>query len=107
MTEAERFGFDVSPDAEDVISTIATTGTGTTSNLGRQRDDDAGCTEYTRAGLVYRRRFDDGTDEHYDEQGRLHRESGPAVSYPDGTQEWYVHGVLDHKHLAVQRKDDF
>ncbi len=29
-----------------------------------------------------------------DEHGKLHREDGPAVIEPDGTQEWYRHGKL-------------
>lgn len=29
-----------------------------------------------------------------DDEGRLHREDGPAVEAADGTQEWWVHGLL-------------
>jgi hypothetical protein len=34
--------------------------------------------------------------EHYQE-GRLHREDGPACIFPDGTQMWYVHGELSRE----------
>lgn len=29
----------------------------------------------------------------YDDNGRLHREDGPAIEYEDG-EEWYIDGVL-------------
>ena len=29
-----------------------------------------------------------------DEHGELHRDDGPAVMWPNGTQEWYQHGQL-------------
>lgn len=32
-------------------------------------------------------------DKHYDGQGRLHRDNGPAVVMKSGYKEWWVHGV--------------
>lgn len=37
---------------------------------------------------------DDGCYAVFDNDGRLHREGGPAVVYPDGMQRWYRHGRL-------------
>ena len=34
----------------------------------------------------------DGSIHYYDEQGRLHREDGPAVEYPNGQRNWYING---------------
>lgn len=34
----------------------------------------------------------DGTQKWY-QDGKLHRDDGPAVIYPDGTQYWYQNGV--------------
>lgn len=34
-----------------------------------------------------------GWTEYTDGQGRLHREDGPALIKPNGSQEWYLHGV--------------
>ena len=31
-------------------------------------------------------------EEHRDEEGRRHREDGPAVVWDDGTEVWYRHG---------------
>jgi hypothetical protein len=31
---------------------------------------------------------------HVDVKGRFHREDGPALGYSDGTEMWYIHGVL-------------
>jgi hypothetical protein len=36
---------------------------------------------------------DDGS-ETWKEDGRFHREDGPAVIYPSGTMIWYRHGQL-------------
>lgn len=36
--------------------------------------------------------YSDGTQIWY-LNGLIHREDGPAVSWPDGTQVWYVNGV--------------
>ena len=33
-----------------------------------------------------------GGDIYYYSNGRLHRENGPAVEYPDGTKVWYLNG---------------
>jgi hypothetical protein len=35
----------------------------------------------------------DGTQQWW-QNGRLHREDGPAVIFPDGTQEWWLNGKL-------------
>ena len=32
--------------------------------------------------------------EYRNEQGQLHREDGPAITWEDGTQEWYINGEL-------------
>ena len=32
--------------------------------------------------------------EHRNENGELHCTDGPAVEWPDGTQEWWVNGQL-------------
>ena len=29
---------------------------------------------------------------YYNEYGQLHRDDGPAVEYPDGRKEWWLHG---------------
>ena len=36
-----------------------------------------------------------GTIKYFNDEGKLHREDGPAVIYPDGTKFWYVNG---HRH---------
>lgn len=36
-----------------------------------------------------------GIRKHYF-KGLLHRKGGPAVTWPDGTFEWWTHGVQDH-----------
>ena len=46
---------------------------------------------YVKDGLVYKRE-NQGTIYHYDEQQRLHCETGPAMIRPDGHKEWYIHG---------------
>ena len=33
-------------------------------------------------------------EEYRNEAGHLHREDGPARTWPDGTQEWYIKGRL-------------
>jgi hypothetical protein len=38
--------------------------------------------------------LDDGTRQWLDEDGRLHREGGPAEITPDGERRWYRHGKL-------------
>lgn len=30
----------------------------------------------------------------YNEQGKLHREDGPAEVFPNGTEKWYINGLL-------------
>ena len=35
----------------------------------------------------------DGSVEHRDAQGQLHRLDGPAIEWADGTREWWVNGV--------------
>ena len=30
---------------------------------------------------------------HWYENGRLHREDGPAAEYPSGRKDWYLYGV--------------
>jgi hypothetical protein len=30
--------------------------------------------------------------EYYNEDGKLHREDGPAAEYGDGTKEWWING---------------
>jgi hypothetical protein len=30
--------------------------------------------------------------EYRNEQGKLHREGGPAIEYHDGTKSWYING---------------
>ena len=35
---------------------------------------------------------EDGTEKFLDEEGRLHRDDGPAVRYSNGDKEWYKHG---------------
>jgi hypothetical protein len=34
-----------------------------------------------------------GTEYWKDDNGSFHRDDGPAVIHPDGTQFWYQHGV--------------
>ena len=34
----------------------------------------------------------DGTKRWYNEQGKRHREDGPAIVYPDGSKQWYLNG---------------
>ncbi|MEA2440042.1 MAG: hypothetical protein QOH76_1466 [Thermoleophilaceae bacterium] len=34
----------------------------------------------------------DGVLEWRDDKGRLHRDGGPAASYPDGRRLWFQHG---------------
>jgi hypothetical protein len=31
---------------------------------------------------------------YFDKDGKLHREGGPAIICPDGSQYWYDHGFL-------------
>jgi hypothetical protein len=38
--------------------------------------------------------LDDGTQQWLDENGRLHRDDGPALVLPNGQEEWYRHGIL-------------
>lgn len=35
-----------------------------------------------------------GTTTWYNRAGQRHREDGPAVEYDDGSEEWYIQGVL-------------
>ena len=35
----------------------------------------------------------DGLKEWRNARGKLHREEGPAVEYPDGSKEWWVDGA--------------
>ena len=37
-------------------------------------------------------RFSNGRVEWRDEQGRLHREDGPALEHANGSEKWYRHG---------------
>jgi len=43
-----------------------------------------------------------GTQIWKNENGYFHREDGPAVIYPDGTQYWYING----KHLTEKQFND-
>ena len=43
---------------------------------------------YSRSGTVRWR----------DDEGRRHREDGPAVVWPDGTQYWFNHGRYHFAH---------
>jgi len=38
------------------------------------------------------KKYDDRT-EHYNKDGQLHREDGPAVEYNDGYKEYWIEGV--------------
>ena len=39
----------------------------------------------------------DGTEIWYDELGMRHRDNGlPAVIYTDGTEQYFIHGLLYH-----------
>lgn len=42
--------------------------------------------------IEYMKFYLDGTKECY-LNGRLHREDGPAIEYPNGTKYWYLNGV--------------
>jgi hypothetical protein len=35
----------------------------------------------------------DNGDRYWWLNGKLHREDGPAVEYPDGTRQWYLNGL--------------
>ncbi len=44
--------------------------------------------------------------EYRDAQGNLHREDGPALSYPDGTNFWFRHGTIHRADgPAIERAD--
>lgn len=34
----------------------------------------------------------DGTEYWFDKNGKFHRVDAPAIIWPDGEQEWYLHG---------------
>ena len=36
--------------------------------------------------------LEDGTIEYRNDLGQRHREDGPAVTFPNGTKCWYLHG---------------
>ena len=38
--------------------------------------------------------FDRRGDKEWYLNGKLHRENGPAIEYPDGTKIWYLNGKL-------------
>ncbi len=42
----------------------------------------------------------------FDQQGRLHNDSGSAVEYRDGYAQYYLHGVSVPAELAKARKED-
>jgi hypothetical protein len=45
--------------------------------------------------LKYRTEVSDGGSRYYyNARGRLHRENGPAIEWPDGTKFWYQCGLL-------------
>ena len=57
--------------------------------------------------LRYRREVDaHGVVRYYDDNGRLHRDSGPAVIHPCGAYCWYRHGMIHRDGgPAIKRKD--
>jgi hypothetical protein len=40
------------------------------------------------------RLYPPGTVANYDDDGKFHSDSGPAITTPDGSEYWYQHGVL-------------
>lgn len=52
-----------------------------------------GTKEFYRCGVLVCRIYDNGSFEKYDDQGRLHSDSGPAVRNEDGTYEYWTHGA--------------
>ncbi len=43
---------------------------------------------------TYKVTVDDyGTTRWYNEQGKLHRENGPAIEYEDGEKWWWLNGI--------------
>ena len=34
--------------------------------------------------------------------GKLHRDGGPAITYLDGSQAWYQHGIMHHDEVLQQ-----
>lgn len=37
--------------------------------------------------------WDDGEEVYYDQNNRFHRTDGPAIKYPNGTEEFFLHGI--------------
>lgn len=42
----------------------------------------------------------------HDEQGRLHRTSGPAIEYASGFKEWHHHGRLTRREIRLSATND-
>jgi hypothetical protein len=47
----------------------------------------------------------DGTVRYYDEDNKLHRDDGPALILPNGSQFWFCHGIL-HREDGPAREFD-
>jgi hypothetical protein len=45
----------------------------------------------------------DGVEIWYDEDGKWHREDGPAVIHPAGHQFWWYHG----QHVRCRSREEF
>jgi hypothetical protein len=60
-----------------------------------QKIKDVGAANIPGGGIV--RKDADGATRYYDSKGlkgNYHRVDGPAVIWPNGTKEWYTHGIL-------------
>jgi len=52
--------------------------------------------------------YEDGTRVWHDANGRPHRDNGPAVIDPDGTEIWMQHGLLHNEHgPAIKRPNGY
>lgn len=38
--------------------------------------------------------YSSGTIEYFDQDGKFHREDGPAIIHSDGSERWFLHGEL-------------
>lgn len=45
--------------------------------------------------------FGGGSIIYVSERGKLHREDGPAITYPDGTKKWYLHGKVQKQSRII------
>ena len=50
--------------------------------------------EYDEEGDLLDGVYDSGEVIEYFSDGKLHRDDGPAIEYPDGHKEWWCHGKI-------------